>query len=176
MTAFSSTLDLEKRMILILRQVIENVSEIVIELFRKDYLKKIVYDSHGRNKFYHNYSRVPTMEFYNSWEWSDIKMDVGKTISRKMYNNHENMSADSNTWKHGSNIEGWPTDGREWLKEWLNKKGFSSSINLSVYRPKAYWDEFYKDFIENGNLDKIIESELKKFGVVKSQAGGLHGI
>ena len=141
---------------------LENVTDEVLELFKRDYVDKYVYNSHGVNQTYHNGSGKPTGEFREAWEWEDVKK-VTNSLVTTMWYNPQNLSFDSESFLHGSKYSS-PTDVRNTLMDILNKSGYSSSLWLSVSRSVAYWDEFISDMFGSSKLDSIIKKHFVKQG------------
>lgn len=132
----------------------------ILEDFKKEFIDRIVYNSHGRNAFY-----KPTNEFRDAWEWTEISMKANMLVT-ELYYNPSGMSFNAERFIHGSS---WskPPDVRDNLMDILNKRGLSSSANLSVSRPAAYWDIFIWSLFRGGMLSKILNEELKAVGFTK---------
>lgn len=143
--------------------ILKNATQRTLDLFKEEYVKRIVYDSHDPNKFYER-----TWEFYKSWEWTDIKRQANSFVTEMFYNYQSNMPTfNREKFIHGSK---WsrPNDVRDNLMHILNKKGRSSSSFLSVYRPAAYWDAFIGGMFQGGQLKKIMDEEFLRAGFKKA--------
>jgi hypothetical protein len=153
---------------MVLAEVLEQTADEVLEIFKRDYLMKYVYESHMPNVIYHENSRKPTYEFLNAWDWTGIRKTI-KTLSKELFYNAGKLSFNEETFLHGS-IYSTPEDVRASLMDILNKKGRSSSLWLSstAIRPVAYWDKFIDDFIVGGQLDKILTKYFAINGIRKS--------
>lgn len=144
------------------RLALEGATEEILERFKKDYLRKYVYDSHGDNEEYHGGSGMATYQFEESWEWTEIKR-VTDILVTEMWYNPDDMDFDRDSFLHGSKYSK-PQDVRHNLMDILNKKGFSSDLWLSVYRPVAYWEQFIVDLFDRGELHRIITKHFIKQG------------
>jgi hypothetical protein len=146
------------------REAIESITIEVLNLF-KTYVYKHVYTSHGSNAIYHDGSGLPTYEFMEAWQWSEIRKQLD-VISTQMWFNPGRMDFDMDTFKHGSKYS-TPPDARASLMDILNKTGYSSSLWLSVSRKVAYWDEFISDMFDRGELGKIVTRHFLSKGFQK---------
>ena len=144
------------------RKAIEEATEEILDLFKEEYVQKMVYDSHGSNTVYYNGNGKPTGEFKDAWLWTDISKSANKLITTFFYN-PSLLSHDAPSFLHGSTF-GSPQDAREQLPDILNKTGRSSSLHISVSRPQAYFDEFIQDMFDNGDLEKILTKYFVKYG------------
>jgi hypothetical protein len=141
------------------REALEGATKEILEVFKKEYVLKYAYISNPKK-----YER--TMEFLNSWEWEDIKKAF-KSLSTVMFYNPDLMHTfDPDRFIHGSKYSS-PPDVRDNLMDILNKKGFSSSLWLSVYRDTPYWDKFIQDMFKGGLLDRILTKHFSKVGFRK---------
>lgn len=144
-----------------IRSVLKNASKEILEEFKQNYIIPYVYKNHGENKEYE-----PTMEFENSWEWTNIEKKAGELVS-EMWSNpgkmNFNPTAYSDVGEHGSTF-GKPNDVRMYMDEILNKD-LSSSLHTSVYRPEQYWDEFLSQFVEGGKLQALINKHCLSEGL-----------
>jgi uncharacterized phage-associated protein len=140
-------------------EALEKIAGRVLEIFKKDFVRKLVYQSHGTNKVY-----KPTYEFEKAWQWTPLKKQV-MTLSKEMYYNPIGMTLDRDNFIHGSNFpKSSPSDARKNLADILNKSGKSSSLWVSVSRPVPYWDVFILAAFQGGMLSKIVNEEFTKVG------------
>lgn len=145
-----------------MEEALEAITEEVLDLFRKEYIRKYVYNSHGSNVDYHAGSGVPTYEFENAWDWTPIRRQVNSLVTELWYN-PSRLTFDADTFKHGS-IYSRPEDVRASLMDILNKTGYSSSLWLSVSRDTAYWEQFLIDMFDSGKLGQIINKHVTSKG------------
>lgn len=150
---------------MIASEILEETADEVIEIFKRDYIMRYVYESHMPNVKYHNNTRKPTYEFRDSWDWTAIKKTL-KTISKELWFDPSKLSFDESTFLHGSKYS-TPEDVRENLMDILNKTGRSSRLWLSstAIRPVAYWNKFLEDFISGGQLDRILTKNFSLRGI-----------
>lgn len=163
--AIENQADLERLIEQQARKAIEGATEEILKIFKEDYIKKMVYNSHGKNVSYYNGTGKATGEFENSWNWTDIKRVVNSLVTSLFYN-PDLLSHDSPTFLHGSKYSS-PEDVRENLMDILNKEGRSSSLWLSVSRPQAYFDEFISSMFDDGELDKILTKHFLANGFTR---------
>ena len=165
----SQTTNSQDDLLRIMRQkavkALEKITKEVIEIFKKDYVMAMVYNSHLPNVKYYNNTRMPTYEFLDAWDWSQIKDEVTR-LSTEMWFDSNKLGFNSNAFLHGSRYS-TPEDVRENLMDILNKRGYSSSLWISVKRPKAYWDEFIKAMFNKGDLEKIITKHFISEGFTR---------
>lgn len=149
----------------VIREVLEATADEVLEIFKRDYITKYVYESHMPNVKYHNKTRKPTYEFRDAWDWTEIKKTL-MTLSREMWFDPSKLSFDESTFLHGSRYS-TPEDVRENLMDILNKTGRSSRLWLSstAIRPIAYWNKFLDDFISGGQLERILSKHFALRGI-----------
>lgn len=153
-------------------KIIGDTTREVLAKFKLDYVKKYVYDSHPAPTVYNNPEKDST--FMETWEWTSIKKSAGE-ISTRMFNNYGKMNLNKDKYPlfkdhsvgiHGSSgFDGWEEDARPYMAEILNKKGFSSNLPISVFRPISYWDKFIEDYLKSGELERIIKKYAKKYGL-----------
>jgi hypothetical protein len=141
----------------------QDATEEILAIFQRDYVRKFVYGSHGKNVSYHDGSGKPTMEFYNSWEWTQIRKLTDSLVTELWYN-PANMSFDMDTFLHGSRYSS-PNDIGENLPAIL--EGKQSSLWLSVNRPIKFWQQFIADLFSGGKLDQIITKHFVSRGFQK---------
>jgi hypothetical protein len=103
------------------------------------------------------------MEFYNSWEWTQIRKLTDSLVTELWYN-PANMSFDMDTFLHGSRYSS-PNDIGENLPAIL--EGKQSSLWLSVNRPIKFWQQFIADLFSGGKLDQIITKHFVSRGFQK---------
>lgn len=139
-------------------EALEEIAEEVLDLFKKEYISRYAYISNPQL-----YER--TMQFRESWKWTELKKFV-KTLSKEMYYDPSGMTFNPEKFQHGSKYS-TPPDVRDNLMDILNKKGYSSSLWLSVYRETPYWDRFIADMFQGGALDKIIDKHFRSKGFIR---------
>jgi hypothetical protein len=149
----------------IAEEAIEATADEVLEIFRRDYILKYVYESHMPNQVYHNKTRKATFEFRDAWEWTMLKK-VANTLMKELWYNPATLGHDITTYLHGSKYSS-PEDVRENLMDILNKTGRSSRLWLSstAVRPVAYWDKFLSDMVDSGKLKTILDKQFSNRGV-----------
>jgi hypothetical protein len=147
------------------REAIEGASKEILEIFKKDYVQKMVYDSHGKNVRYYADTGRPTGEFKDAWEWTPIERNINSLVTELFYN-PELMSFDASKFLHGSKY-GDPQDATGDLDVILNKAGRSSSLWLSVDRPVAYFDEFIREIFDSGEMKRILVNHFVENGFIE---------
>jgi hypothetical protein len=164
--------DIQKAMVMVAELVIEDVSKELLDKFKKDYVQKYVYDSHGENSVYEN---PHGNEFMEAWMWDDLQKSA-TGVSKKMFYNWTTMGLNAyafgygnpdavNTGIHASNVDGWDMDERKYLMETLDKSGPSSKLWVSVKRPGGYWQTFINDYISGGKLRNMVAKYAKMRGL-----------
>ena len=139
-------------------EAIQSASKEILKLFQEDYLKAIVFNSHGKNKVY---SR--TGEFFEAWDFSEIKKTLNTISTELWYNPSKLTTFDPDSFTHGSKYSS-PNDIRSNLQDILNKAGYSSSLWLSVSRSLPYWDTFILNMFEGGQLVRIVSKHFTSNG------------
>ena len=140
-------------------EAVEEATKEILDIFKREYVLKYVYIDNPRE-----YER--TNEFLNSFEWTTLRK-ISNVIVTEMFYNPDNLPTfNADKFQHGSRFS-TPEDVRDNLMHILNKKGYSSSLWLSVYRDTPYWDEFIKDMFSGGELDKIITKHFVAKGFSK---------
>ena len=105
-----------------------------------------------------------TMEFKNSWEFSDLKKSA-MSISRELWFNDSKMTTfDTSKFIHGS-IYSTPRDVRSNLPSIL--EGKRSKLWISVERRVKFWEKFISDMFSGGKLEQILNKHFSKRGFVK---------
>lgn len=148
----------------IAERVISNVSAQVLKYLRENIIK-YVYEYGSSNEIYHAGSGEATYEFYNSFEWKEIKRNVA-ILSKELFYNYSKMNYDKNTWLHGSDpakIKKQGGDARKFLADILNVEGLTSSLWISKPR-RPYWDITIDELFNNRKIDKMFDVELRKVG------------
>lgn len=158
--------DILREMERLVRQAVDDITKEVLDLFKRQYVRRYVYDSHGANKKYHAGSRKPTYQFEKAWEWTELRKQVN-ILATEMWFNWETLNYNESTFLHGSKYSS-PNDVRENLMDILNKKGYSSSLWLSVSRDVPYWDKFIEDMFARRQLEKIVEKHFVAKGFSKA--------
>lgn len=172
MVDVTTTAQLQGIMNDILVKVFDKVTKETLRVFRDEYIRPIVYDSHGPNKVYKN---PLGDEFLESWQWQRLQVSATE-VSQKMWQNWQEMSTVPNAFEkgdfggigigiHGSWVGGFDPDERPYLAETLNKKGPSSSLWVSVSRPSGYWDTFIRSYVESGKLKQNFDAAFASFGI-----------
>lgn len=139
-------------------EVVNEVSEKLLKIFREEYIQKYVYDNHGENKEYD-----PTGQFKQAWEFTDVKPGL-KEIVTELFYNWSTMTFSQSGYVHSSASPNWPEDVREGLADWLNRH-ISSSHWFSVYRPELYWDMFIKEMVDENRIEKLFTESFAKRGI-----------
>ena len=149
-------------------KALNGITKEVIDIFKEEYIMKMIYEQHMPNVKYHADTRTPTYEFKNAWDWTPIKDDVTK-LSTMLWYNPDKLNFNNETFLHGS-VYSTPEDVRASLMIILDKRGRSSSLWLSstANRKKAYWQEFIKTMFDNGGLTKIVTRHFLANGFIKS--------
>src|SRR6185369_3959194 len=113
-------------------EALENISEVVLKIFKDKYIWKYAYIK--KPKMYDR-----TNEFADAWEFSELKKQV-KTISKYLWYNPDNVKTfDPDNFIHGS-IYSSPNDVRDNLPAIL--EGKQSSLWLSVSREEKFFQKF----------------------------------
>ena len=147
--------DLEKLLEELIGEALDDTAEEVLELFLTKYIDKFAYIKNPKE-----YSR--TLEFRNSWEFSDLKR-VAMSLSRELWFNPANMKTfNPKKFQHGSKYSS-PNDIRDNLPAIL--EGKRSSLWISVERKVKFWEKFVEDMIDRGKLERIITRHLSKRGI-----------
>lgn len=157
----------------IAEEVIEQVSFDLAKLL-VDYIDMFVYKyEYFPNQTYYKGSGKPTYEFRKAWKISKIKPTV-KGITQEIYYDWQSMSYDPDTWKHGSNVPGWPQDAREQLADWLNVTGYTSGLSLNGTRPLSklrmpYFDIWTEKLFDKNEIRNRLDKEFKSYGIVRTR-------
>lgn len=146
----------------IVTEVIEEVSEKVLKRLQEN-IDRDTYGSHDPNKWYLSGSKRPSGQFKDSFEWEDTKK-IANEITKTLWYNWQKMGNDPNEFFHGSNIKGWPSDARQFLADFLNKSGPSSSLFISVNH-EPFWTNTLNEIFQNGELKQWFDSAFKRRGI-----------
>lgn len=148
-----------------IEEALDAASEELLEVFKKKYIQKYVYESHGINEIYHGGSGKPTREFSEAWDWTKIKKQLN-LLTKELWYNPSKLGFDMETFKHGSPYS-TPPDSRASLMDILNKSGYSSSLWLSVNRDVPYWDKFVEDCFSGGLLERTLSKHFLAKGFIR---------
>jgi len=177
MKTFSNTSEIDKILETLTRQLLERVSKEVLEDFLRDYIEEQVY---GVNKP-KVYSSPKGSQFRDIWDFSEVKKFSNhlETLMEGDWTKLSTPSA-SNPFAHGSYSPSFPKDTRQILERLLNMDGRTPN----QYRPdgrlkwisnedgdggtardsKPYWDNFKKDYVKSGRLQRVIDKHAKALG------------
>ena len=142
------------------REVVEAVSKDLLEIFINDYVVKYVYEGHKPNSFYD-----PTGEFEHAWEFTEVK-ELFSEVTTELWYNWMNMATfnDTSQYTHTSASKNWPSDTRENLADWLNRK-VSSSHRFSVLRNERYWELFIQEQVRQDRIGKLFKQHFASRGI-----------
>lgn len=149
--------DLKRVMEKLAGEALEDASEEVLEIFKRDYIMGYAYIDNPQQ-----YSR--TFEFKNAWNFTDLKKQVNTLLKELWYNPAELKTFDPDNFVHGSKYSS-PSDIRDNLPSIL--EGKQSSLWLSVPRKGKFWEEFINEMFSKGELDRILTKHFSKRGFVK---------
>lgn len=135
------------------------VTEDVLQRFRKDYIRRYVYESHSPNKVY-----KPTFEFELAWDWTQMIRTVKSISTELWYDSNKVQTFDPKRFIHGSKYSS-PNDVRDNLPSIL--EGKRSSLWVSVSRPVKFWQQFISFMIQGGAMNKIVEKHFVAAGFTR---------
>jgi hypothetical protein len=154
MPVIRNDMDLQIALAAVVEQVINNVSDRVIQLLQDD-IKK--YAVNQTSDWYE-----PTNEFMNAFHWDDLKINLNN-FSRTLFYDPSTMATyNPDRFIHGSNIGKWG-DERPYLEEVLNVEGYVSSLHWKLSHP--YWDIFISQVMDGGLLDQWFKIEFASAGL-----------
>ena len=134
-----------------IRNAISATLDEIFSIFLTNYVEQYAY-THS-NAWY-----VPSGEFLNAWRLTRV-MKVRENIGGNIIYDPRGMTYDFDTWKHGSQMQGWGT-AVPYMADLLNVKG---PIGMAWnYRDEAYWDKFVEDIFDSGEVDRIFSENYGK--------------
>jgi hypothetical protein len=140
--------------------VIRDVSGDMLQVLYDD-IMKYTYDPLP-NAYYWKGSGMPTFQFMEAFQLSNIQKNLNEIVSELFYN-WESMEYDPDTYLHSSPFSG---DMRERLADILNVDG-STGFSNKIRHP--YWNNFIKEMFNEGGLEKLFDKymveEFKKVGL-----------
>lgn len=151
----------------LIRNVMEESSEEILEIFKKEYIEKFAY-AKGKPVMY-----PTTFEFRDSWIWGDIKKHAD-TLVMEMFNDWERMPSLSRratppfihtTFTSSDTI--WDDDSRPHLASILDNSPISTAF-LTGNRVGGYWTKFIRAMFTSGKLKRIIDKNAKAKGITPS--------
>lgn len=144
-----------------LREAFKLITQEVYQIFMDKYVIKYVYGGHGANVAYYDFTREPTGQFANAWEWSEFRK-VSDRFFQELWYNYETMDVDEDTYLHGSNY--WSqTDMRKELPRIFDELIFPN-FSLTVERKDPFWTTFIEDMFNSGKLKKIMNKHFLSIG------------
>lgn len=149
--------DLKRAMEKLAGEALEDASDEVLEIFKRDYIMGYAYIDDPQQ-----YER--TFEFKESWIFTDLKKQANVLLKELWYNPEKMKTFDPDRFIHGSKYS-TPNDVRDNLPAIL--EGKQSSLWLSVSRKGKFWDEFIQEMFSRGELDKILTKHFSKKGFVR---------
>jgi len=159
-----------------IEEVIREVSDKVSKRLKENINEYTYFFDYYPNQIYYNGTRTATHEFRDkAWTWTDIRKS-SNSIKRKLFYDWKQLSkmgSGEDTWKHGSLIEGWGRDGRQYLAENLNIEGHRSSLRVGNRffdkERRAFWDITIKELFDEGQLEKWLIEGFTKRGLQVSK-------
>jgi hypothetical protein len=137
-----------------LGQALEEAATEILDLFLEKYIDKYAYIKNPQ-------MYIRTMEFRDSWEFSDL-FKTAHGVAKELFYNDANMKTfNPKLFQHGSKYSS-PNDVRKTLPSIL--EGKQSNLWISVNRNVKFFEKFLDDMISKGKLDKILNKYLKKRG------------
>jgi hypothetical protein len=149
--------ELQTAMLTSAEEALELITQEVIRIFRNDYILKYAYIDNPAE-----YER--TNEFYDAWDWSEIKRGLKSLATELWYNPEKIQTFDAERFIHGS-VYSTPNFVGANLPAIL--EGKQSSLWLSVPRPVKFWEKFIEDMLDNGQLEKIISKHFLSKGFTR---------
>ena len=149
--------DLKKMMEKLAGEALEDASEEVLEIFKRDYIMGYAYIDNPKE-----YRR--TFEFKEAWDFTALKKQANTILKELWYDPTKLKTFDPDRFIHGSKYSS-PNDIRDNLPAIL--EGKRSSLWLSVPRKGKFWEEFIQEMFSKGELDKILTKHFSKRGFVR---------
>jgi len=149
--------DLKKMMEKLAGEALEDASDEVLEIFKRDYIMGYAYIDNPKE-----YRR--TFEFKEAWNFTDLKKQANTILKELWYDPAKLKTFDPDRFIHGSKYSS-PNDIRDNLPAIL--EGKQSSLWLSVPRKGKFWEEFIQEMFSKGELDKILTKHFSKRGFVR---------
>jgi hypothetical protein len=162
MVDIRNPVELNRAMNAVVEKAIEEVSNELLDRLHY-YIMRDVYNAHDPNHVYLGGTGRPSNEFRAAWRWTPTQRQGLNTLCKQLFYQWQGMGANADRWQHGSHVPGWYEDVREYLAEFLNKKGKSSGLWISVNH-QPFWDNFTTDIFDQGGLERIFEQVLGKYG------------
>jgi len=149
----TNDLELTAMMSTIASDVIKKVSKGVLSTLQEH----IWEDTYGKlpNAWYYDYSGIPTFQFKNAFQFTEVEQKINEIVSELFYN-WQSMDYDLEKFLHGSPETG---DMREKLADILNVSGISGFSNKNR---EPYWDNFIGDMFDRGGLEKLFDVYMKR--------------
>ncbi len=149
--------DLKKVMEKLAGEALEDASDEVLEIFKRNYIMGYAYIDNPKQ-----YER--TFEFKEAWDFTALKKQANTILKELWYDPTKLKTFDPDRFIHGSKYSS-PNDIRDNLPAIL--EGKQSSLWLSVPRKGKFWEEFIQEMFSKGELDKILTKHFSKRGFVR---------
>ena len=134
-----------------MRNALSATLDEIFSIFLTNYVEKYAY-THS-NTWY-----VPSGEFLNAWRTTRVTK-IGDSLGGSIIYDPKGMTYDFDTWKHGSQMQGWGT-AVPYMADLLNVQG---PIGMAWnYRDEAYWDKFVEDIFDSGEIDRMFGENYGK--------------
>ena len=149
----------------IVYEVISIVSEKVLAQLKADIERDVYLFGGFPNKFYYMGMGIPTFQFEKSWKLDDIKQ-MAMTTVRNIFEDVYSMQYDPQNFLHGSEYGG---DRRAELADDLNVSGVAKNSDFPEHgkERQPYWDNFIREMLDEGQIEKWLSEELAKYGIIK---------
>lgn len=155
--------ELQKAMYNAAKQVVANVSEMLVQEVKKRIDMDVYRAARGRRRYYARGAKNPTYQFRDTWE-NKIE-DSQYDITGVVYQEWQEMELDAANFVHGSYCYKPTDDVREFLAEIINEGAAGPIFGNGFWRKKRpFWDNAMK-ILQDGTMDKWIKKEFKKLGI-----------
>jgi hypothetical protein len=155
MKTLSNTSEINKILETLTRQLLERVSKEVLEDFLKDYVEKQVYGVNSPKVYKNN-----GVKFKDMWDFSEVRK-LSNSLSTEMKGDWSLLNTIDDLFIHSSYTP-LGQDSRQFLERVLNLSGKTPHPWSRDSEP--YWDNFKRDYIKSGKLQRVIDKHAKTLG------------
>jgi len=113
-----------------------------------------------------------TGEFEKAWKWTNVQKGI-TTITRELYYDTSEVRWNPDRWEHGNPGESAVDNLADILNLAFNNyaAGYTSDLMFGKrhfsHKRRPYWKNLISTLFDGGELDKMFEAELNKYGLVR---------
>lgn len=162
MTDITNEAELTKTLEQIIKLVIEHIAADISDRLQRQIETDIFTQD---NQWYER-----TGEFENAWDWTPIRSSITEVTTELFYNSSK-VHYHPKEWIHGNPGESAVENLADILNLAFNgySSGYTSNLMFGErhfsHLRRPYWSNLMKTLFDKGDLDKMFDAELKKYGL-----------